>query len=172
MGKKFTPLVQTGSGAHPACYTMGTGSFPGVNRPGRGVDHPRPCSIEVKEIVELYLYSLSGPSWAVIGWTLPLCMYHIRGSDGSSLRTVQHKTKRKYLRVIFYSILYSLTKEVVHFPHISYHLSFQDLNVGGIGVSTSNHQLATDFFFFFCRTTICFCTSTREQSVYNLSSSY
>ena len=24
----------------PASYTMGTGSFPGVKRPGRGVDHP------------------------------------------------------------------------------------------------------------------------------------
>ena len=27
-------------GDHPASYTMGTGSFPGVKRPGRGVDHP------------------------------------------------------------------------------------------------------------------------------------
>jgi hypothetical protein len=26
--------------AHPASYTMGTGSFPGVKRPGRDVDHP------------------------------------------------------------------------------------------------------------------------------------
>jgi hypothetical protein len=24
--------------AHPASYTMGTGSFPGVKRPGRGVE--------------------------------------------------------------------------------------------------------------------------------------
>jgi hypothetical protein len=32
--------VQTGPGAHPASYTMGTGSFPVVQRPGRGVDHP------------------------------------------------------------------------------------------------------------------------------------
>jgi len=31
--------VQTGPGAHPASYTMGTGSLPGVKRPGRGVDH-------------------------------------------------------------------------------------------------------------------------------------
>jgi len=35
---------------------MGTGSFPGVKRPGRGVDHPPPSSAEVKERVELYLY--------------------------------------------------------------------------------------------------------------------
>jgi len=33
---------------------------------------PTPSSAEVKERVELYLYSLSGPSWPVLGWTLPL----------------------------------------------------------------------------------------------------
>jgi hypothetical protein len=30
-------------------------SFPGVKRPGRGVDHPQTSSAEVKESVELYL---------------------------------------------------------------------------------------------------------------------
>ena len=33
---------QTGPGAHPASYTMGNGSFQGVKRPGRGVNHPPP----------------------------------------------------------------------------------------------------------------------------------
>jgi len=42
-------------------------SFPGVKRPGHGVDHPSPSSIEVKERVELRLYSPSGPSWPVYG---------------------------------------------------------------------------------------------------------
>ena len=46
--------------------------FPGVNRPGRGVDHPPPFSAEVTERIELYLYSPSGPLWPVIGWILPL----------------------------------------------------------------------------------------------------
>jgi len=41
---------------------MGTGSFPGVKRPGRDVDHPASSSSEVKERVELYLYSTSGHS--------------------------------------------------------------------------------------------------------------
>jgi hypothetical protein len=36
---------------------MGTGSFPVVKRPGRGVDHPPPPRAEVKEKVELYIYS-------------------------------------------------------------------------------------------------------------------
>jgi len=53
---KFSAPVQTGSENHPASYTMGTESFPGVKRPGRGTDHPLPSIAEVKERVELYLY--------------------------------------------------------------------------------------------------------------------
>jgi len=59
-GARFFVPVQTGPGAHPASYTMGTGSFPGVKRPGRVVDHPPQSSAEVKERVELWLYSPSG----------------------------------------------------------------------------------------------------------------
>jgi len=40
VGKRFSALVQTAPGVHPASCTMGTGSFPGVKRPGRGVGHP------------------------------------------------------------------------------------------------------------------------------------
>jgi hypothetical protein len=48
---------QTGSGAHPASYTMGTvGPFPrgkvgggrGVKQPGHEVDHSPPSSTEIK----------------------------------------------------------------------------------------------------------------------------
>jgi len=46
---------------------MGARSFPGVKRPGRGVDHAPPSNAEVKERVELYLYFPSGPSWPVLG---------------------------------------------------------------------------------------------------------
>jgi hypothetical protein len=37
---RFSAPVRTGPGAHPASCTMGTGSFPGVKRPGRGAEHP------------------------------------------------------------------------------------------------------------------------------------
>jgi len=62
---------QTGPWARPASYTMSTGPFPGVKRPGCGVDHPPTSSAEFKERVELYLYSPSGPSWRFLGCTLP-----------------------------------------------------------------------------------------------------
>jgi hypothetical protein len=39
-GSRFSALVQTGRGAHPASYTVVTGSFPGIKWPGRGFDHP------------------------------------------------------------------------------------------------------------------------------------
>ena len=44
----------------------------GVKRPGCGFDHPPQSNAEVKERVELYLFSPYGPSWLVLGWTLPL----------------------------------------------------------------------------------------------------
>ena len=37
---RYSAPVQTGRWAHPASYTVVTGSFPGVKRPGHGVDHP------------------------------------------------------------------------------------------------------------------------------------
>ena len=37
---RFSAPVQIGHGAHPASYTMGTGSLPRVKRPGRGVNLP------------------------------------------------------------------------------------------------------------------------------------
>jgi hypothetical protein len=42
-------------------------SFPGIKRPGRGFNHPPPSSVEVKERVELYLYSASEPLWLILG---------------------------------------------------------------------------------------------------------
>jgi hypothetical protein len=45
--------------------------FPGVRRPGRGVDYPPPSSAEVKKRVELYLFFPSGTSWPVLRWTVP-----------------------------------------------------------------------------------------------------
>ena len=75
LGARFSAPFQTGPGTHPASYTMGTGSLPGVKRPGRGADHPPPSSAEGEGRVELYICPASGPSWPVLGRTLPLPFY-------------------------------------------------------------------------------------------------
>jgi hypothetical protein len=64
-----SPCIQTGSGAHPASYPMGTGGpFPGGKaRPGRDANHSPPCSAEVKFEKELYLLSPHAPPWCVVG---------------------------------------------------------------------------------------------------------
>jgi hypothetical protein len=49
-GQEFSLLhvVQTGSGAHPISYTMGTMALsPGVKRPGREADRSPPTSADV-----------------------------------------------------------------------------------------------------------------------------
>ena len=74
-GARFSAPVQTGPGAHPTSYTMSTWSFSELKRPGRGVDHPPPLSVEVKERVEIYFYSASGSSWPVTGRPLPFTLY-------------------------------------------------------------------------------------------------
>jgi hypothetical protein len=58
MRVRFSTPVGTGYGIHPACDMMRTGSFSGINDWGVA---------EVKERVELYIYSSSGPSLQVIG---------------------------------------------------------------------------------------------------------
>jgi hypothetical protein len=64
---------QIGPAAHSDSYTIGYWvPFPGVKRPGRGVNHSTSSSTEVKERVDLYVYAPSGPSWPVLGRALPL----------------------------------------------------------------------------------------------------
>ena len=40
VGARFSAPFHTGLEVHSASYTTGTGSFLGIKRPGRGVDHP------------------------------------------------------------------------------------------------------------------------------------
>jgi hypothetical protein len=55
-GARFSVSLQTDPGAYPASCTIGTGPFPGIKRPGRGVgaiDHPPQSRKEVKERTDL-----------------------------------------------------------------------------------------------------------------------
>jgi hypothetical protein len=60
VGARFPTPIQTGPGVHPASYTKDTGSFPGIEGLGRRLDHPPASSADVKEIVELYIYTPLG----------------------------------------------------------------------------------------------------------------
>ena len=60
---RFSVPVLTGRGAHPGSVSRG---YSGL------CNHPLLFSVEVKERVELYLYSPFGPSWHVLGRTSPL----------------------------------------------------------------------------------------------------
>ena len=67
VGKIFRTRPDKRWGPSILLYSECRVSCPGVKRPGRGINHPPLSSVEVKERIELYLYSLSGPSSPVVG---------------------------------------------------------------------------------------------------------
>jgi hypothetical protein len=69
MGLIFSTRPDRSWGLPSLLYNGYRVSFPGVKLPGRGVDHLPSSSTRVKERVQLYLYSPSGPSWPVLGRT-------------------------------------------------------------------------------------------------------
>jgi hypothetical protein len=79
MKARLFTRVQTGPGAHPDSYTMVTVEFLGLKRPGRGADHPL-SRAEVKEGVEIYLYSTYRPSWPVLG-DLYLYLHYLKNQS-------------------------------------------------------------------------------------------
>jgi hypothetical protein len=58
--------------AHPVSCMMCTRYFPEGKWLRHDMDHKPPSSIDVKERLELHLFSPSGPSWPFLGWILPL----------------------------------------------------------------------------------------------------
>ena len=113
MVARFSAPVQTGPRARPASCTMGTGSFLGVKRPGRDVNHPHPSSAEVKERVALYLYSPSRPAWPLIGRNLfNIIPSHLRLGLSSGLFTSGFLIKTLFVSESLSAVL-SLTAGVV-----------------------------------------------------------
>ena len=78
---RYFAILQTGPGANSASYTMRTGFFPGKKRSELCVDHPSPTNPEVKERVELCIYSLCGASWP------------LRRRNFAYLRVTQYSTR-------------------------------------------------------------------------------
>jgi len=71
---------------------------PGLSRgqSGRGValiTHS-PSSAEVEGRVELYLYPPSGPSWPVLGWTLPLPLHRRTDLQSPNLAATKVSTPK------------------------------------------------------------------------------
>ena len=48
-GARFSAHYPTGPGTQPASYTVGIGSFLGVKRPGRGVDHSPHLALQLRK---------------------------------------------------------------------------------------------------------------------------
>jgi len=66
-GRDFPHMSRLALGPTQPPIQWVPGFSPGVKRPGRAVDHSPTSIAEVKERVELYLFSPSRPSWPVLG---------------------------------------------------------------------------------------------------------
>jgi len=65
VGARFSAPVPTGPVAHQASYKMDTGFSQGLTC--QGVAFTTVTIVEVRERVELYLYSPSGHAWPFLG---------------------------------------------------------------------------------------------------------
>jgi hypothetical protein len=85
--KDFSSIlcVQTGSGAHPASCTVGTGGrFPGVKaRPGCDADHSPPSSAETES--EQGLYFLSPKRLLGVWWDIFSFLEGLKNCEKSSI---------------------------------------------------------------------------------------
>jgi hypothetical protein len=86
----YNLLHYTGCFSGACIIWWNTTVFPGIKRPGLGASYSALSSAEVKERIQWYLYSLCGPPWPVLGWTLLYtacvlkCLYNMMKYTGCS----------------------------------------------------------------------------------------
>jgi hypothetical protein len=108
VGAKFSTPGHTGPGAHLTSCTGYRISFSGVKRQQRGVNHSTPSSFEVKQRVELYLYSSSGSSCPVLGRTF----YLLYVGSGNKCRDVMGR--------VLHVVLHLYVKVAIKHVHFTY----------------------------------------------------
>ena len=95
---------------------------PAVKRPGRSFHHAPRSRAEVKQRVELYIYS-SGPSWPVLGWTLPLpyyISYHIYYITYIIPYIIPYISYHVSSHIISYRIIYHvISYHIIYFPSVN-----------------------------------------------------
>jgi len=121
MCERFSVPVQTGSGAHLITYAMGTGSFPGVKRPGLVLVHPPISGIEIKEILCPYIYCPSGP---VLWWTLPKIFKVFLCSLSRYFMYLGLQKKNRFIDIVYFTIWRFILSSLAlfHLPILVLHL--------------------------------------------------
>jgi hypothetical protein len=97
--------------------------------PARGSDQTPPSNSEIKERVELYIYSFSGPSWPVLGWPLPFTQLTFYCCIVKKLGHFQNKLMfiLRFVNIIIviniisYIIPYRITSHHITSHHITSH---------------------------------------------------
>jgi hypothetical protein len=108
VGVRFFAHVQSGPGAQPYSCTMGSGSFSGVKRPGRGADHRGQESVD--------LYPSSG-FLSLLGVPLLYCIRTYRHNQSAVMSGCYKQVKVLYVLDALTGSFMFMQLLVVYFYH-------------------------------------------------------